>query len=361
MDQRIDTLLSKMKKYKLDAFLIVDCTNMNSERANTFYLSGFQGTASYILITHDAQYLFTDCRYIEYAKNNMKNFEILLYDKDFKNNFRKIIKKHKIKTIGFEKDIHFDIYTNFVKMSGGAVFKESSELLIEMRRVKDEHEIDLMRTAIKENDKIFADILKYVRVGLTENQIARKLRGLMDTGIREGEVFPTIIAADKNSAQPHYKTADCVIKSGDFLLMDFGVKVNNYCSDMTRTLIMGKPSAVQKKIYDIVLTAQLKAIKHIKSGVKAKDIDAVARDYISSKGYGDAFGHGLGHGLGLECHEFPVISPRSKDLLEEGMIFTVEPGIYLPEIGGVRIEDNVLVTKDGCEVLSSSPKELICL
>jgi len=208
-------------------------------------------------------------------------------------------------------------------------------------------------------DKAFNRICKLIKPGITERDIALELEFYMKKLGATSTSFTSIVASGERSALPHGTATDKKIKEGEFLTLDFGCVYNGYCSDMTRTVVIGKANERQREIYSVVLEAQEKALKYIKPGVKGCDVDRVARDIIKEKGFGQYFGHGLGHSLGLEIHESPRLSPTSNDILQEGMVVTDEPGIYIPDFGGVRIEDLVLVTATGFEVLSNSPKELI--
>lgn len=274
--QRIEVLQKKFKKNKIDAFVIID-------RVNTFYLTGFKGSISYTLITPGTCYLFTDFRYIEYAEKEIKEIEIILIDKDFKKVFNKIVKKEGITSMGFEGSISYSEYEKMKKIVKDIQLIESSKLITDMRIIKSDYEIRSIRECIKNNDKIFSEIIKDVKINKEEIVLARKLRQLMDNGDREGEGFPTIVAAGANSAMPHYMPGEYRIRENDFVLLDFGVKFNNYCADMTRTVVVGMPDVKQKEIHNIVLTAQLKAIESVKAGIKAKDADAAARNYIRKK------------------------------------------------------------------------------
>jgi Xaa-Pro aminopeptidase len=228
-----------------------------------------------------------------------------------------------------------------------------------LRQIKDENELALMRASMKIADETLLHMKEYIRIGMTEKEAAGELEATFKRLGAEGPSFETIAAAGKRSSLPHGQPTDNVISEGDFVILDFGCMAGGYASDQTRTFIMGEPDAEQKRIYQLVLKAQEAAIGAVAPGKSTREIDRVARDIIAREGYGDNFGHGLGHSLGLNIHEDPRFSPHTEDrILQPGMVLTVEPGIYLPGWGGVRIEDVVVVTGAGCENMTRSPKSL---
>jgi len=240
--------------------------------------------------------------------------------------------------------------------------KSTTGLVKKIRMIKDEAEIDKIREAVRITDVAFNHIRDYIKVGSIERDIALELEFFMKKEGASKNAFDFIVASGKRSALPHGVASTKQLEEGDFLTMDFGTVYQGYHSDMTRTVVVGKqPDKKQEEIYQTVLKAQQKATEVVKAGVKGSEVDKVARDIITKAGYGDYFGHGLGHSLGLEIHENPRLSPRDDTKLESGMVVTVEPGIYLPDWSGVRIEDTVVVREDGCEVLTSSPKELLVI
>jgi Xaa-Pro aminopeptidase len=225
--------------------------------------------------------------------------------------------------------------------------------------VKTEKELEKMAKAADIADQAFHHIIGYIRPGVTERAVALELEIYMKKLGASALSFETIAASGVRSSMPHGIATDKIIEDGDFLTLDFGCVYDGYCSDMTRTVVVGKATQKQKKIYGVVLEAQIAALNAIREGINGIDVDKIARDVISSRGYGEYFGHGLGHGVGLEVHEEPRLSPTGTKKLLENMVVTDEPGIYIPGFGGVRIEDLIVVKKDGCEVLSKSPKQLI--
>ena len=234
-------------------------------------------------------------------------------------------------------------------------------MIEKLRMIKTDDEIRTIRRAAEIADEAFSHILTFIKPGVTELEVSNELEFFMRRLGASESSFDTIVASGKRSALPHGVATGKTIENGDMVTLDFGALYDGYVSDITRTVAVGEPTEELKKIYHIVLEAQMRACSALKPGMTGKEADAVARDYIKDHGYGEAFGHSTGHGIGLEVHEGPGLSFRSDTVLKPGMVVTVEPGIYVPGLGGVRIEDDVLITEDGCELLTSSPKELIIL
>ena len=227
-----------------------------------------------------------------------------------------------------------------------------------LKNIKDEDEIARIKKACVIADKCYKHILKFVKVGMKEIEVRNEmLRFMLEQGATK-ESFDIVVASGERGAMPHGVASKKKIKNGDFVTLDFGCVNDFYCSDITRTFVMGDPGKEMKHIYDVVAEAQLKGLEVIKPGIKAKDVDFACRDFIEKMGYGDYFNHSTGHGLGILVHDCLSISPRSETILKEGMVFTVEPGIYIEGLGGVRIEDDVVVTSDGCEILTKASKKL---
>lgn len=347
---KIDNILVE---HNIDAILIF---NMN----NVFYLSKFDGSTATLLFTKNDKYIFVDSRYYEQAIKQTETFNVVLVEK---NNLYELIKQividEKINLIGFENDIN---YSTYLSISEKCTINNKSISLKNLREIKDDDELSIIQKACKISDQAFMHILDFVKVGVSENDINIEIQKfILDYGA-SGLAFNTIVASGKRSSLPHGVASDKIIEDGDFITIDFGIKYKGYCSDITRTIAIGsKLNQELIKIYDIVKKAQQKAIDAIKPGVKASEIDYIARDYINKAGYKDYFNHGLGHGFGLEVHEEPYINSTSIATLKENHIITIEPGIYIPNLGGVRIEDDILVTKNGCISLSNAPKDLIIL
>ncbi|SHK12378.1 M24 family metallopeptidase [Tepidibacter formicigenes] len=351
MNNRIKKLKEEMKNRDLDAVLIYKPENRR-------YISGFTGTAGYVLITEDKSIFFTDFRYIQQAASQCKGFEILEISRN--KPVTEYLENMNIKNLGFEDDyMDFSTYSKFTDELKNIKFIPLKGLMLSLRVVKDEDEINTIAKAASIADEAFKHILTYIKPGISEKDIALELEYFMKKKGATGLSFESIVASGKRSSLPHGVASDKLIEKGDFLTLDFGCIYNGYCSDMTRTIVIGKASDEQKNIYEIVLNAQIKALEAVKPGITGCELDKIARDIITDAGYGDKFGHGLGHGVGLEVHEMPHVNSLGTNPLLPGMVITDEPGIYIPDFGGVRIEDLVVVTKDGYKVLSNSPKELI--
>lgn len=322
---------------------------------NLYYFSGFTGGEGALFISPDEKLLFTDSRYTVQAKLEAEDFEIF----DVAETPLMKFLKGKREPIGFEDG--FCTFSEFLRMKKQApevTLVPATEDIRCIRMIKTDAEIALIEKAAEIADDAFSYILPRIQAGKTEKEIALDLEFFMRKNGAEGTSFETISASGVRSSMPHGVASDKVLETGDFLTLDFGCKYKGYCSDMTRTVVLGKASEKQKEIYGTVLSAQLAAMEKICAGVKTKDVDEIARNLINEK-YKGCFGHGLGHSLGLEVHEKPSLSPKSEDVLEENMLMTVEPGIYIDGFGGVRIEDLVVVKKDGYKNLVHSPKELI--
>jgi Xaa-Pro aminopeptidase len=341
-----------MKRRKLDAVLIWD-------RANTHYYTGFRGSASVICLLPDQGYFLTDFRYIETARATIRHLEVLQTGTPPHVRLAKVIQKHRVKVIGFEESVPYKQYHTWCKNLGSVELIESTPLIAGPRQIKSAGEQRWMVEAQRTVERSLERVLQKCRPGATERELARDLLHAFEEEGAEGPSFEPIVASGPNSALPHVRPTDRKICAGDFVIFDLGVFVDGYASDMTRTVVVGRPTDRQRKIYGIVLEAQRRAIAKVRNGVAAKDVDAAARSWIEKKGYGKRFGHGTGHGVGLEIHEGPSVRATSEDALRTGMVVTIEPGIYIPGWGGVRIEDMVAVTRTGCKVLSSFPKRLI--
>ncbi len=355
IDERILKLQEVLKDD--EAFLI-------SSGSNRFYLTGFNSSAGTVLITGQKAVFFIDFRYFEKAKQTVNSCEVVLYDKGDKGIYE-FCKSQNIKTI-FVEASHTPL-TRHKYLS--EVFEEitiSTDNVLDlnldkMRAVKSEAELTFIRQAQSLTEQTLDYILPRIQIGKTEREIMLDMeffmRGLGATGV----AFDFIVVSGKNSSLPHGVPTDKRIENGDFITMDFGAIVNGYCSDMTRTVAVGSISDEQKFVYDTTLKAQLNAIENIKAGAICGDIDKIARDIIYDAGYKGCFGHALGHSVGIDVHEAPNLSPNNTAVLQVGNVVTVEPGIYLENKFGVRIEDMVYVTEDGCINLTKSKKELIIL
>lgn len=342
---------------KVDAIIVTN-------RYNIRYVSGFKGDTGMLVLLKGKRYLLTDFRYVFMAIADTKDRDYEVVDvanhKGYAGTINHIIEQEKIKVLGFEnEDISYMQFMAFRKDLKCERLSEIGDSLTKLRIIKDAYELECIKTAESIGDKAFEEILKFIKPGVTEMQVAAHIEYTMKLNGAEGLSFDTIVASGINSSMPHAVLSDKKIELGDFVTMDFGCIYKGYCSDMTRTIVVGKASDKQKHIYNTVLKAQLAALDYIKAGVKGKDVDNVARTIINEEGYEGCFGHGLGHSVGLEIHESPNFNPREENIILANTIETVEPGIYIKDFGGVRIEDLVVVTDNGHINYTSSPKELI--
>ncbi len=328
------------------------------------YYTGFPSSAGTVLITCDKAYFLIDFRYFEKAKSVVKTAEVVLATKLF-SQITELAKAQNVSEIFVETDsVTMDEYKRYKNaLSDFTVSSDEKVSLktLELRSIKEEEEIAAMKEAQRITDEAFSYILTKIKPGVTEKEIALDMEFFMRRLGSEEVAFDFIVVSGKNSSLPHGVPTDKKIEKGDFVTMDFGATVNGYRSDMTRTVAVGYVSEEQRLVYETVLKAQLAGLASIKAGVKCCDVDKASRDIIQAAGYGERFGHGTGHSVGLEIHENPACNTRDTTPLKAGMTMTVEPGIYLENKFGVRIEDMVVVTENGCEDLTESPKELIIL
>ncbi len=357
--KRIATLLDQMKALNLDAMLV-------GSKANRMYLSGFTGSSALLYISEKRQVIITDFRYMEQVGIQCKHFESLNQGTlGLIGSALKIAQEEGAKRIGFEGE--HTVYSTYLELvkNTGFEFVPTDKLVETARQIKDEEELKKLTEAERIGDLAFAGIVPFIeanwRNGLTENEIALEIERIMRTNGATGTSFDTIVAGGAKSSLPHAVPGDVTLKEGDFVVMDFGCIYEGYCSDMTRTILIGEPTTKHLEIYNTVLKAQKAALEQIKPGMTGQEVDKVARDIITEAGYGDCFGHGLGHGVGIDIHESPRFSPAEKKVIEPGMVMTVEPGIYVPGFGGVRIEDMIFVTENGILNVTHSPKELIII
>ncbi|MBP3705966.1 MAG: aminopeptidase P family protein [Clostridia bacterium] len=332
--------------------------------ANRLYLTGFSSSAGCVLITKQAAYFLIDFRYFEKAKNTVNSCKTILLE-NFSCDLSELFKKHNISRLYVEtRNISYRDFNRYSKMFENVEvsFEDKLDNLLErLRSRKTIEELENIKIAQKLTDETFSYIIDRITVGKTEREIMLDMEFFMRKRGSEGVSFDFIVISGKNSSLPHGVPTDKKIEKGDFITMDFGAVVNGYRSDMTRTVAVGNVNEKQINVYDTVLLAQKAALKEIRSGKVCKNIDAIARNIINDAGYEGCFGHGLGHSVGIEIHENPTFNTRCETVLESGMVMTVEPGIYIENEFGVRIEDMVYVTDCGCINLTKSSKELIVL
>ncbi len=340
-----------------------DCVIITSPQ-NRRYFTSFNSSDGFLVITSDETIFFTDSRYIEAAQSQITACKSVLL-KRVSETIVPYLKEKNIENIYLETERLTVAELNSLKKVFDFCKVEAKEVVDEivnkLRSVKTEKEIEYIKKAQQIAEDAFSHILKFIKVGVTEKEIALELDFYMLSHSAEAVSFETIAVSGKNSSMPHGVPTDKKIENGDFITMDFGAVYNGYHSDMTRTVIVGKPTEKQKEVYETVLKAQKASLTVLKNGITGVEADKVARDIIDAKGYKENFGHGLGHGVGVEIHESPNLSPYSKAILETGNVVTVEPGIYIPDEFGVRIEDMALITENGYINLTNCEKELIIL
>lgn len=353
MKGRLSKIRSLLKEQQLDAYLV-------TKPENRMYISGFDGSAGMLYITEQQALLLTDFRYVEQATEQATLFKVVQHGMPAIDTLKQVISDSKVKHIGFEANhltvLQFEEVKHHVK---GIEWIASN--LDKLRRVKDEHEITILRKAAAIADEAFTHIIPLIKPGVYERDIALELDYFMRRLGAEKNAFDFIVASGIRSALPHGVASHKTIQSGELVTLDYGCVFNHYHSDITRTVAVGNVSATLQHIYRIVGQAQQAALQAIRPGLKCSDADKIAREIITAQGYGANFGHGLGHGVGLAIHEEPRLSLSDDTILEPGMVVTVEPGIYVPELGGVRIEDMILITAEGCERLVHSSKDFIKL
>jgi Xaa-Pro aminopeptidase len=354
---RMQAVRTAMKQLKLDALLLTHPPDLA-------YLTNFTGHDSVGIITAKDFLLATDFRYQEQAVNEAGWLKVHLREAKMSDLLGKMLAETAVKRVGFEANFttvgQVDALQIALKEKHTAVeLVPLDNVMVNIRKVKDDHEIDLVRKSVGVAEEAFEAIRSEIKVGQSENYLAGLLAFEMRSRGASDSSFQVIVAAGANSSLPHYRPQETLVQADQPLLFDWGAVYKGYCSDLTRTLMIGRVSPKMKKIYQVVYEAQLAAIAFLRPGVTTNQADTVARDVITKAGFGKEFGHGLGHGIGREIHELPSMRKIGGDEeLRPGMIVTVEPGIYIPGEGGVRIEDDVLITHSGCEVLSTLDKSL---
>ena len=354
------TRLDKLKgfiKNKDEALLITNEVNIG-------YFSGFFHSEGYLLVTSENSYLIVDFRYAEAAEKKSSGCKVVMYSK-LSQDLLDILTKEGINSVTFEADSitvsRFEFFKKFLAQHNIDCFADQKlcKHIAYIRIIKDSSEIEKIQKAQNIAEKAYLEVLNYVKPGVTEKEISARLDYLMNIYGAECKSFDLITITGKKTSLPHGVPSDGIVKEGDFFTFDFGAVYEGYHSDTTRTVAVKYATDKMTEIYNIVLKAQLAALEKIKPGVKCSEVDKTARDIISEHGYGKFFGHATGHGVGLDIHEAPTVSPRGETTLKSGMVITDEPGIYLPNEFGVRIEDMLCVTDEGCKNFVSLPKELI--
>lgn len=352
-EARIEKVRKKMGELKLDAIMFTDLVNIR-------YLCGYSGSNGLLLVSSKEALFFTDFRYKTQIETEIRGAEGIVPEKGL---LLKALSERpilsSIEKIGFEKSITYDkLQSAKEALPESLKWIPVDNFVAEMRWIKTPEEVEKIKIAVEVAEKALRESLSYLRPGVSEMEFAAELEYRMRKSGAEKPAFDTIVVSGKRSALIHGIASEKIMEPGDFVTIDYGARVNGFHSDITRTFILGEPTAKQREIYEIVYKAQTSTINGLKPGMRGKEIDAIARKIIEDAGYGEYFGHGLGHGLGMEVHDNLGVGLSSENIIPEGAVITVEPGIYIPEIGGVRIEDDVLVKADGGEVLTSLPKDI---
>ncbi len=354
MLERINKLRALMKKEVLDGYLIMSPENLR-------YLTNFTGSAGVAMITPVSAYFITDFRYVEQAADQVSGMTIIQHQDAIGEVVADLVEKDQLSALGFEDDFltfaDYSVYEEIIQ----AEFAPAGGLIEKLREQKDESEIAIIEKACSIADAGFEHVLKMIRPGMTEIEIANQLDFFMRSLGATGTSFDTIVASGVRSALPHGVASQKTIEKGEMITLDFGCIYQGYVSDITRTFAIGDPGQQLKDVYAIVLEAQLQVLSQAQAGVTGGQLDASARSIITDAGYGDAFGHSTGHGIGLAIHEGPNLSWTNDEPLQAGNIVTNEPGIYIGGLGGVRIEDDLVILENGNRVLTHSPKDLIIL
>ncbi|MCM3638686.1 Xaa-Pro peptidase family protein [Sporosarcina luteola] len=353
--ERLMKLRNGFDDLGIDGMLITDPYNRR-------YLTDFTGTAGTVLVSKSEAFLLVDFRYTSQANAQVTNFTVKEIDRAIiYKEISTLAESLGINKLGFEQQHQSYLYYSQLSKEIKAELVPVSNVVEKLRMIKNESEMAILKIAAEIADSAFKHILTFIKPGRTEIEIANELEFHMRKLGATSSSFDMIVASGVRSALPHGVASDKVLEQGDMVTLDFGAYYKGYCSDMTRTVAVGEPDPKLKDIYSIVHAALENALAGIKAGMTGKEADALTRDLISEKGYGDYYGHGMGHGIGLYIHEDIFMNPSCELLVEEGMVLTVEPGIYIPGLGGVRIEDDIIVRKDGIEIITKSPKELIIL
>lgn len=351
---KINSVKTALELNNLDAIIITNPINRR-------YITGFTGSAGIAIVSKMESRFITDFRYTEQATEQAIDFTVVEHKGVIEREVNKQLEDLDVQTVGFEEnDVSYALYEKY-KAAFSARMVPLSGIIENIRLYKTEEEITILKRAGEIADAAYEHIKTFIKPGIKEIDVANELEFFMRNQGATSSSFDIIVASGYRSALPHGVASDKKIQSGELVTMDYGALYKGYCSDITRTLAVGEISEELKAIYETVQTAQEQGVRHIKPGMTGQEADAVTRDYITDKGYGDYFGHSTGHGLGLEVHEQPSLAKSSTEILKPGMVVTVEPGIYIPQVGGCRIEDDIVITKTGNQRLTNSTKELVQL
>jgi Xaa-Pro aminopeptidase len=351
---RLEAVRKMIIEAEVDALLVTHPVNRR-------YLSGFDGSSGLLLISASQAYLITDFRYLEQAEKQAEGFTIIRRHDELYPGLAAIISEHGWSTIGFEaKELTYDSYREMEEKLKNK-WVPLTDTVEKLRMVKNDAELAIMNKGAAQLDEAFTYLLTLIRPGMSERQLALELEIFLLRAGAEERSFKFIVASGPRGALPHGSASEKIMQAGELVTIDFGAVFEGYATDMTRTVCLGQPDQLQSEIYELVKAAQAAAAVAVGPKKKTKEIDSIARDIIDKAGYGEYFGHGLGHGIGLETHEAPTLNQRSETVLEPGMVVTIEPGVYLPGQGGVRIEDMVQVTVEGVRSMTTSTRELITI
>lgn len=337
---------------KIDAFVFTD-------ESNRFYFTRFETSFGAVVIGRDARVFITDFRYESEAREIVKDFEIVICKaSDFYDKIAETLTKMGAKTVGYGESMFINEFNAFKAALKEFKLKPASDIIEAKRAVKTDEEIELIIAAQRIAEGALQRAISRAKVGMTERELMAEINYEMVIGGAQGYSFETITAFGANSAQPHHHPGDKKLEKDELILVDMGAKYKGYCSDMTRTFCLGEPGEELKNIYSVVKSAQEYAIKYARAGMTCHDVDTLAREYITAHGYGDKFGHSFGHGVGIDIHEEPRVGAQSQTVLQPNMVITAEPGIYVPGLGGVRIEDMLVVRTGGVTDITSYDKKL---
>jgi len=346
---RVQTITAALRRKGVDGVLISNIRNIR-------YLSGFTGSSAFLLIGGKTRFFITDFRYKEQAGREVAGFEVSITGDDTQSFIMDRAKEMGIRVLGFESTVSYAFYHSLLRK--GVRVKAVTGLVEDLREVKEPEELRTIGRAVARAEKAFREIRGVVRPGVSERQLAGSLEEALKKNGCRTLPFDIIVAAGKNSSLPHARPSNARIRPGDFVVIDWGGEADGYFSDITRTILVpGGNTAGKMEMFETVLKANREARQSVSAGVHARTVDKTARDVIKKAGYGDYFGHGTGHGVGLDVHELPRISRVGRETIRPGMVFTIEPGIYVPGVGGVRIEDMVVATESGCSVMTSLPRD----
>jgi len=351
--KRLQGLLDSLGE--IDGFLVTSLPNL-------FWLTGFSGSSGVALVTPKRKVFITDFRYQEQSAQELEGWEIVIAQKKLFDELPKLGVFSDSFKLGFETEhLSYDGYQRLQEVVLKANLIPIKGKVESLKSLKDEGEIGLMKEAAQIADDAFSEVLGLIRPGATEIELATEFDYRMRKRGAAKVSFETIVASGWRAALPHALPSEKEIREGEMLIFDFGAKYRGYCSDCTRTVFLGRPDEKQREIYQLVRRAQRAGLEGARAGIEASQLDGLSRRIIEEAGYGPNFGHSLGHGVGVSVHEEPRVSAQSKEILKEGMVVTIEPGVYIPNWGGVRIEDMVIIRREGCEVLTGSTRDILQL